>query len=1006
MTPTIALPMTVSPPPTLSESAGTTPEPSAVPLAEPISSMLSQTTAPIPASLSPTPGMTTITTSEPTVQTTSSPSTSVTLSPSQSSSFSPSSTVTSSPSFSPSQVLDSISPTSSNPTESNPPSTSDFSPLLDTELLDSLSIPYTVSHILTGETSSATTSRRLQDESASSLYGFSTAVSADMSVLAVGAANAIDVYGNNTGAVYLYNIDSSDAESSPTLVQVLYGSYADDEFGNDVKLSDNGNRMVVAARSENEQEGAIRIYERTPGTDGQWYIIRTIVGAGAGFRAGWSVAISGDGNVVAMGSTKGSSNQGGVVICYIAPDWGLHGSIIEAQTPRDVLGFSVSLNGDGTMVAVGSVKAANPDRVSNAGRAEVFSFDGTSWISQFEVFGETKQAYVGSSVALSRDGNLFVVGGRGFTNDGGSTPAVGRCRIFERNETGEYALLSSIVGKNSREELGWSSSISADGNKVACGGKGGQMLDWGETGVARVWDRKSLLESEVLPRGERFSSIEGASFGSSVSLSSDGSSLAVGASTIGPGAVQLFGSGTQPVSSPVVTPTDFASVTSSPFIGTASEQTTTNPPSSTPTASTPLNALPTSSDPILDMELLDSLSSPYSMTRFIEGNSADSLYGFSTALSADMSVLAVGSTNAIDENGDNTGAVFLYNLDPSDAGSTPTLVQVIYGSNPDDEFGNDVKLSDNGNRMVIAARSENEQEGAIRMYQRRPNNASGLWEVSGTILGEGAGFRAGWSVAMSGDGMVVAMGSTKGGSNGGGIVSTYIAPDWGLHGSMIEAQTTRDVLGFSVALNGDGSMVAVGSVKAANPDRVSNAGRAEVFSFDGTSWISQFEVFGETKQAYVGSSVALSGDGNLFVVGGRGFTNDGESTPAVGRCRIFERSETGEFELLSSIVGKNSREELGWSSSISADGNKVACGGKGGQMLELGETGVARVWDRQSLLESEVLPRGERFSSIEGASFGSSVSLSSDGSSLVVGAELRNGAYITSPGGVYSFSTS
>ena len=71
--------------------------------------------------------------------------------------------------------------------------------------------------------------------------------------------------------------------------------------------------------------------------------------------------------------------------------------------------------------------------------------------------------------------------------------------------------------------------------------------------------------------------------------------------------------------------------------------------------------------------------------------------------------------------------------------------------------------------------------------------------------------------------------------------------------------------------------------------------------------------------------MALSRDGNLFVVGGRGFTNNGESTPAVGRCRIFERTESGAYELLGELVGKDSREELGWSASISADGNKVAC---------------------------------------------------------------------------------
>eukprot|EP00984_Skeletonema_dohrnii_P036908 scaffold38431_cov139-Skeletonema_dohrnii-CCMP3373.AAC.1 len=68
-------------------------------------------------------------------------------------------------------------------------------------------------------------------------------------------------------------------------------------------------------------------------------------------------------------------------------------------------------------------------------------------------------------------------------------------------------------------------------------------------------------------------------------------------------------------------------------------------------------------------------------------------------------------------------------------------------------------------------------------------------------------------------------------------------------------------------------------------------------------------------------------------------------------------------------------------------------------MLDFGGTGVARVWDRLSLVESEVLPRGEKFSSVKGASFGSSVSLSSDGSSLVVGAWHWSSAIdVTSPG--------
>ena len=886
------------------------------------------------------------------------------------------------------------------------------------EVLDSLSVPYSLSHILVGEIHNETISRRLQEEASDFLFGFSSSVSADMSFLAVGAPNAPNENGDRTGAVFLYSMDVSDIESAPELLQVIYGSNADDEFGNDVKLSNDGSRLVVGSRSENFQEGAIRIYEYSPEYY-DWYPIRTIVGAGEGFRAGWSVAISGDGNVVAMGSTKGSKNDGGLVITYTAPDWTLHGSIIEAETSRDVLGFSVALNGDGTMVAVGSVKAANPDRVTNAGRAEVFALNGTSWSSVFEVYGETKQAYVGSSVALSADGNLFVVGGRGYTIDGGTAPALGRCRIYERTGDGQYELKDSIIGADTREELGWSSSISYDGSKVACGGKGGKMLDLGKSGVARVWDRGSLKQSEVVPRGERFASVDDVNFGSSVSLSSDGSSLVVGATSMyASGAVQIFGTGLQTSSSSTGVPlpttdedktesTDSPSISAVVTSSPTSAPTTDTKSSTMPTSSSIPSAIPTVFDPLLDLEQLDNFSSPYRMSRFLEGKAPESFFGFSSSVSADMSFLAVGAPNAPNENGDRTGAVFLYSMDVSDIESAPELLQVIYGSNADDEFGNDVQLSDDGSRLVVGSRSENEQQGAIRMYNLRGtiDGDDLFWDLSGTVLGD-AGFRAGWSVAISGDGNVVAMGSTKGGANEGGIVSTYVAPNWQLLGSIIEAKTPRDVLGFSVALSGDGTMVAVGGVKAPSPDRVANAGRAEVFALNGTAWSSIFEVYGDTRQGYDGSSVALSTDGNLFVVGGRGYTIDGGSAPALGRCRIYERTEDGQYELLHTILGENEREELGWSSSMSNDGSKVACGGKGGKMSDWGTTGVARVWDRVSLLQSEILPRGERFSSVEGSGFGSSVSLSGDGSSLVAGAWEWNSGNVTSIGSVFSFSTS
>ncbi len=113
--------------------------------------------------------------------------------------------------------------------------------------------------------------------------------------MAVGAKLGANAAGTATGAVYLYKMASPTAKEL-TLIQVLYGSKnADDEFGNALALSNDGTRLVVGARSENEQTGAIRIYEQNGG--GSWELMKggLINGKNAGVRAGWAVSMSADG---------------------------------------------------------------------------------------------------------------------------------------------------------------------------------------------------------------------------------------------------------------------------------------------------------------------------------------------------------------------------------------------------------------------------------------------------------------------------------------------------------------------------------------------------------------------------------------------------------------------------------------------------------------------------------------------------------------------------------------
>jgi len=152
------------------------------------------------------------------------------------------------------------------------------------------------------------------------------------------------------------------------------------------------------------------------------------------------------------------------------------------------------------------------------------------------------------------------------------------------------------------------------------------------------------------------------------------------------------------------------------------------------------------------------------MSLSAEGPSMGSLsrYGSSVAISGDGSLVAVGVTEAINGHmGEAAGAVYLYSLDTSThesignvSSTSASLMQVLYGQSPMDEFGNAVALSQDGDRLVVGSRSENEQTGAMRVYHRDGANPSSSWSLmeGGIVLGNFPAGRAGWSVSVSTDG--------------------------------------------------------------------------------------------------------------------------------------------------------------------------------------------------------------------------------------------------------------
>ena len=102
------------------------------------------------------------------------------------------------------------------------------------------------------------------------------------------------------------------------------------------------------------------------------------------------------------------------------------GGDIDGEAAEDNSGYSVSLSGDGTVMAIG---ARNNDGAgANAGQARVYQYNGAAWVQLgADMNGEAAGDLFGYSVALSSDGTRLAVGGSGNDNNGDNA---GHVRVF------------------------------------------------------------------------------------------------------------------------------------------------------------------------------------------------------------------------------------------------------------------------------------------------------------------------------------------------------------------------------------------------------------------------------------------------------------------------------------------------------------------------------------------------------------------------------------------------
>jgi hypothetical protein len=447
--------------------------------------------------------------------------------------------------------------------------------------------------------------------------GNTASISADGNTIAVGApheaSSATGINGNekddsatNAGAVYVYT------RSGATWVQQAYvkasNTGSGDYFGSSVDLSADGNTLAVAAHWEasdakgingNQQDnsipqaGAVYIFTRSGGrwtqqayikssNTGEKMVGEELVGGGDGDQFGFSLALSADGETLAVGAVGEDSTATGIngnqadnaavsagavyTFRRTGNSW-VQQAYIKPQTAAmfaagDLFGFSLGLSADGNTLAVGVYDEGGSSRSVNgmvdnmrggSGAAYVFTRTGATWAQQAYIktsISEGGDSW-GVSLAISDDGNTLALGSvdedcvktgvspSGCDTDQPTDVSTGAVAIFVRRETvwSQQALLKAS-NTGVEDWFGVKLALSGDGNALvvtasnedsaATGIDGKQDDDAAtESGAAyfftragATWTQQAYIKSSA---NEAFDE-----FGNSASISRNGRTLVVG----------------------------------------------------------------------------------------------------------------------------------------------------------------------------------------------------------------------------------------------------------------------------------------------------------------------------------------------------------------------------------------------------------------------------------------------------------------------------------------------
>jgi len=387
----------------------------------------------------------------------------------------------------------------------------------------------------------------------------------------------------------------------------------------------------------------------------------------------------------------------GITSVVNAQTWTQIGADIDGEAASDRSGSSVSLNSDGSVVAIGA--EGNDGNGSSTGQVRIYQNNTGTWtqVGQ-DIDGEAEENYSGTSVSLNSDGSVLAIGAA-WNNENGYNS--GHVRIYE-NIAGTWIQVGAdIDGEASNDRSGSLVSLSSDGSIVAISAEGNDG-NGNEAGHVRIYQNIAGTWRQI------GSDIDGEAAddksGTSLSLSSDGSVVAIGA---------MFNDGNETSAGHVRIYQNIAGT----WIQVGTD---------------------------------------------IDGEAEKDYFGASVSLNSDGSIVAIGASGN-DGNGTDAGHVCIYQ---NIAGTWTQIGADIDGESSNDHSGSSVSLSSDGLIVAIGAYG-NDENGSNSGHVRIFKNNSGTWtQIGNDINGEAASDESGYSVNLSSDGSMAAIGALYNDGNG------------------------------------------------------------------------------------------------------------------------------------------------------------------------------------------------------------------------------------------------